>query len=351
MKQENVSLSESDKLSFISNLSTMLSSGISILEIIDSLLEDAKGNQKKILEVLRQDLIQGKRIHASFAKFPATFDKVTVNIIKAAEEAGTLEITLKDLKENTKKEMEFKDKIKSALIYPILIIIAFLAVLLLILTFVIPKISDVFYKLKLKLPITTKILIFTSDLLLSYTLPIIAICLFLLIIFYFIYKKKRKSLFTILSSLPLISRLVREIDLTRFSRSFSLLLSAGLPITMALELSQEVVTRKEIEKAIISCQETILSGKTLSEGLKKSKGVVPSIMIKIIEAGEKSGTLEKSMQDISEYFDYQVSKTLALLTILIEPILLGFIGIFVGGLVLSILTPIYGLISQISSGF
>lgn len=349
MNTENVTLSDGEKITFISNLSTMLSAGIPILEIVDSLLEDAKGNSKKILETLRADLTQGNRLCSTFAKFPATFDKVTVNIIRAAEEAGTLEITLKDLQENIKKEVEFADKIKSALAYPILIIVVFMGVLLMILTFVIPKITTVFSRLKVELPLPTRILIFTSQMLLNYTLPIIISLLIILLGLFILYKTQKKFFLNLFFSLPIISELAKEIDLTHFSRSFSLLLTAGIPITTALDLIHEVAMKKEVEKAILHAKEVILSGRRLSEGFKDNKAVIPSIMIKITEAGEKSGSLDRSMQDISEYLDYQVGKSLKTATTLLEPILMVFMGVLIGGMMLSIIAPIYGLISQVGA--
>src|SRR3989344_8114407 len=107
-----ISLSSSEKISFLSNLSTMLAAGISILEAVDALLEDAKGKNAKFLEILREDIVQGNHLNYSFSKFPHIFDPITVNLIKASEEAGTLEVTLKDLKTNIQKEMEFSDRVK-----------------------------------------------------------------------------------------------------------------------------------------------------------------------------------------------------------------------------------------------
>jgi type II secretory pathway component PulF len=140
MKLQNLTISHNEKVEMISNLGTMLSAGISIIECIDSLLEDAKGNQRKVLLTLKEDLNQGNRIYLSFQKFPRVFDKVTINIIKAAEEAGSLEVSLKDIKINLQKENEFNDKIRSALIYPFFIGIVFVGVLLMILIVVVPKI-------------------------------------------------------------------------------------------------------------------------------------------------------------------------------------------------------------------
>lgn len=347
MKTEHISLSTSEKISFVSNLTTMLTAGISILEVIDSLLEDAKGKHKNFLEIIREDIVQGNHLYYSFSKFPRIFDKVTINLIKAAEEAGTLEITLKDLRDNIKKEVEFSDKIKSALIYPILITVVFIGVLLMILVVVVPKISIVFLRLRVNLPLPTKILIYTSDFLLHNTLYIIITLSLLFALAVFIYKRNRSILFTPFYSLPILSNLIKEIDLTRFSRSLSLLLNSGVPIIYALELTKNVVIRKETSRVIAHSIELVMAGKKLSEGFKDAKSSIPIIMIKLIEVGEKSGALEKSMQDVSEYLDYQVSNTLKTFTALLEPVMLVVIGVMVGGMMLAIIAPIYSLIGQV----
>ena len=129
MKTENISISSSEKMGLLISLSTMLASGITIIESVDSILEDAKGNFKKFLTILKTDIQQGKRVYTSLAKFPNIFDKVTVNIIKAAEEAGTLDTTLKQVRINLQKDREFMDKVKSALMYPLFIFCVFIGVL------------------------------------------------------------------------------------------------------------------------------------------------------------------------------------------------------------------------------
>src|SRR3990167_8752221 len=205
---EKISISSGEKIAMISNLSTMLAAGISIIETIDSLLEDAKGNQKKILLTLREDLIQGKRVFESFAKFPNVFDKVTVSVIKAAEEAGNLDTTLKDIRDNIKKENDFMEKIKTALTYPLVIFVVFVGVLLTILIVVIPKISTVFSRLKVDLPLPTRIMIFVSNIMLQYTIPFMIGTALIIIFLIFLYKTKTKFFLGIIFSLPLISDLI-----------------------------------------------------------------------------------------------------------------------------------------------
>lgn len=349
MNNQKVTLSNKDKLSLISNLSTMLTAGIPILETVDSLLEDSKGSRKKILETLREDIMQGKHLYASFSNFPQCFDKVTISVLKASEEAGTLDVTLKDLKEQIRRDIEFIDKIKYAMTYPSVIFIVFFGVIILMLTIVIPRISVVFTRLKMDLPIPTKLLIFVSNIIMTYTVPVVLSLIIFIILLFFIYRRKKQWILRAIFAMPLIRNLVREIDLTRFSRSMYLLLTSGITINNALELTTDVVIKSEVATAISHTREVVLAGKKVSEGFKDNKNIFSGIMTKIIEAGEKTGTLDKSFQDISEYLDYQVSNTLKTLTTILEPVMLVVIGILVGGMMLAIIAPIYGLIGQVGA--
>ncbi len=345
----NISLSNNEKLGLISTLSTMLTAGIPILETIDSLLDDAKGNTKKVLEMIREDLMQGKQLYSSFARYPRVFDKVTVNIVKASEEAGTLDVVLKDLRNQIQKDMEFIDKIKSALAYPVVIFFVFLGVMLMILIVVIPKIATVFSSLHVTLPLPTQILIISSKALTTNPIAVILSVAGIITGSIVLYKFQRVAILHFVYSLPLISTLIKQIDLTRFSRSMYLLLSSGITIISALELAEEVVLRSDISQSVAFAHETILSGKKLSEAFKQRKKIFPGIIIKIIEAGEKTGTLDKSMEDIADYMDYQVSSTLKTVTTMLEPLMLVVVGFLVGGMMMSIIAPIYGLISQVGA--
>lgn len=347
MKPEHLSLSTDDKISLFVSLATMLGAGITILEAIDSLLEDSKGNMKKILTDLREDLSQGKRIHVSFSRFPNVFDKVTVSIIKAAEEAGTLDTTLKQIKENIQKEAEFLGSVRSALLYPLFILITFIGILLMILIVVIPKISQVFTSLKMTLPLPTRILIFMSNIVTKQTIPFLIILVALVALLVFLYITQKKRLFNFFYSLPGISQLVVQLDLVRFTRSLAMLYSSGITLTSSLELCEDIVMSPKVGAMITQGKVIIFSGKKLSDSLKANKKIVPSIMTKIIEAGERSGSLDDSLKEISVFLDYQVTRSLKTLTTLIEPVMLILVGITVGGMMLSIIAPIYSLIGQV----
>ena len=344
---KSLSLSSSEKLNIIENLGTLLSAGIPILESVDSLLEETKGNTTKILETLKEDLNQGKTIAYSLTRHPKAFDPITVNLIKAAEEAGTLETALKDLTQSIKKDIDFANQVKGSMVYPILVLIVLLAVILLNLFFVIPRVSQVFTRLTVQIPLPTKILIFISNFANDNLIYVITATIFLVAASVFTFKVKKSLITGFIFSLPLISKLIMEIDITRFTRSMSLLLKSGLPIDEAIKLSEDVTSKREIKMAIEESRKLVDAGKTLSSGLKKHKKVIPGFMIRITEAGEKSGTLEKSMQELSNQFEDRVTNRLKTLTTLIEPFLLLVVGLLVGGLMLAIIAPIYNLIGQI----
>lgn len=348
VKPTAIRFSNDEKIGIMSNLATMLAAGIPILEAIDSLLDEAKGNQRKLLLILREDLEAGKMIHTTFAKFPRIFDQVTVNLIKAAEEAGNLEKTLKDVKENLIQQQEFNDKVKSAMMYPLFVTGVFGGVMLMILVVVLPKISQVFGRLNMELPIATRIMIGASDLIMTYSIHVGVGVLIFIGMFALLFRYQREKVLSVIYSLPIVSRLVRQIDLTRFTRSLHLLISSGMPIASALELAQDVISKKDLKDLVVAAKEQVIAGKTFSEGLKHHNKLVSGIIVKLIEVGERTGSLDDSLKDISKTLDYQVSKDLKSATAMLEPIMLVVVGVGVGLMMLAIIGPIYGLISDVS---
>ncbi|PIR62110.1 MAG: hypothetical protein COY81_05430 [Candidatus Pacebacteria bacterium CG_4_10_14_0_8_um_filter_43_12] len=340
-------LSSEEKIGLVSNISTMLAAGIPIVETITSLLEEAKGNQRKILLSLQDDVTAGKQISESFARYPLAFDDVTVNLIKAAEEAGTLETTLKDLQKTIIEEREFSDKVKSAMFYPLIVLVIFFAVLLMMLLVVIPRISTVFSHLNVVLPLPTKILIFVSNVITHHWLLVSSSTAALIATVIILYSIKREMVLGVFFKLPLVSTLVRQIDITRFSRSLHLLLASGIPITTSLELAQAVILKKEVRVLVAKARDQAQAGHPFSAGLRSKQNIIPSMMIKLMEVGEKSGTLEESMLNVSENMDYTVSQSIKKLTAMLEPIMLVLVGLAVGGMMLAIIAPIYNLIGQV----
>ncbi len=346
---QNITLSGDDKLMLVGNLGTMLAAGISIIEAVDSLHDDAKGNLQTVLFKLKIDIEQGLQVYESLGQFTRIFDGVTINIIRAAEQSGNLDKVLKDVRETMMKDMEFHDKVKGAMTYPIFIFVVFIGVLVGMLYGIVPKIGTVFKSLRMPLPLPTKVLIAMSDFLTQNTIPTIIGVVVMSAALVLFYRKNKDMVLRVVFSLPIIKTLARDVDLTRFTRSLSLLLSSGIPITNALELTKDVVAQPQVRDAIQDGYDAILQGERLSLGIEKHGKIFPSILKKMIEVGEKSGSLDKSLQEASDFLDYQTSKKIKTFTTLLEPLMLVLVAGLVGGMMLAIVAPIYGLISSINT--
>jgi type II secretory pathway component PulF len=349
MALTRVRLSAQEKLNLISNISTMLTAGIPLTGTIDTLLEEAKGGQRQMLEAILADLSAGKSLSQAFSAFPLVFDAVTVNLLRAAEEAGTLEQTLKDLEHTQRKDIEFVDKVKSAMFYPMMVVVVFVIVLTVILVVVMPKISQVFSRMNMPLPLPTRIMIASSNFLVAYW-PFVLAALFVLgAVLFVLYREQQQRFKRVLLAVPGISTLSKQIDVTRFTRVLHLLLGSGIPITAALELAQAVASNHTVYQRIQTARDQASAGMPFSSGLKGKGSPFPSMMVKLMEVGEKTGTLEKAMLDVSNFMDDQVSKTLAKLTMMLEPIMLVLVGLAVAMMMMSIIGPIYGMIGQVAN--
>jgi len=348
MNQNRVRVSVKDKMQLFGNLSTMLKAGIPILESVEALLEETKGNTQQVLETIKEDLQAGKIINESLAKYPESFDKVTVNLIKAAEEAGTLEVALRDLQESLKKEMEFSDKVKSSLMYPAFVLVVFIGMMIVMMVMVIPKMSQVFRRMKMDLPLATRIMFAASDGLMNHYWIVIGVIATLLVGIGLFYHFNRRLVANIIFSLPVLSSLMRDIDLTKFTRSISLLLGSGIPIVKALELTEDTIIKKDLRELLVNARERIKAGDKFTTGLRTEKQLISGVLIKLIEVGERTGTLDSSMKDVATMMDYEVTKRLQKATSLLEPLMLVFVGLSVGGVMITIIGPIYGLISSVS---
>ncbi len=342
---KKIRLSIRDKENITHNLGVMLASGVDVQKAISSMLENSKGNMKKALAFLQKDLDQGISISESF-KNSGSFEPVTLSLINAGEESGTLSNTLKVVADNYKNDLLFTGKVKQAMIYPALIISVFIMVLLTILIFVIPRIAIVFNNLKVQMPLPTRILIFASDILLKETVYVVAALILIILIIVTTYHYKKSALFRIFTSLPFISKLFTEIDIARFTSTVSVMLNSGITLDIALVTAKTVAYKYNIQKIINKCYEEVLEGKSLTQSLRNSKLLLSSDL-NIIESGESSGNLSSSLKDISDEYLQKTTATLATIITLIEPVMLVVIGILIGSILMSIITPIYQLIGNI----
>ncbi|MEO6761557.1 MAG: type II secretion system F family protein [Candidatus Saccharimonadales bacterium] len=341
-------LQAKEKLGLFTDLSTMLTAGIPLLEAIRSLEDDAKGNLAKVLSELHRSLNNGETLSLAMSRLPLAFDPVNINLVRAAENGGTLEDTLHDIVIATRKEIAFSDQLRNTMIYPIFVMVVFLGIVILMLTFVIPRVASVFSTMRVNMPWITRQMIVASNFFMSHWLVLVIGLIVIILLISWYVNTHRRQIIRLLLGLPMLRSLGTNIDLTRFTRSFGLLMRAGVPIIEALSLSEKVVQKKSIIAVIKQMQNDVNNGKPLATSLRHSKSVIPIIMSRSIETADTSGTLDETLQNLTDYFDGQVTQSLKVLSSLIEPVLLIIVGGMVGLLMITIIAPIYNMISQIN---
>lgn len=339
-----------EKAIFCRYLSTMMKAGLPLAEAVEIMAKEATNRKMvRILRDLQYSLQRGQKISSVFARYPGVFDPVFLTLTRAGEESGTLEQSFDYLAKQLMSSYELSQKVKGALLYPGVIISAMLGVGILMITFVLPRISKVFLKLNITLPLPTQILLSLSTFLgdnfpfviMSVVLVIIA-CIILLSI-----SNTRKALSRAASKLPVVSRLFDQLDLARFSRTLSTLLKSGVPILESIRVSVNLLTQKKFVRLGRTFEEEIQKGNSLSDAISKGEGIFPGLMTQSLRAGEKTGSLEVVLEELAQFYEQEVEHTLKGLTSILEPVLMLVIGVAVGAMVISIIAPIYSIIGSL----
>lgn len=348
---QNLKISADERLAIIEGLSIMLAAGVPILEALESLSEDIlKKNTKKVLESLTKQISSGKSLAEAMSTLPDTFDPVLINIIKAGEASGKLDEVLSQLAENLKSSMETADNIKSALFYPVLVLATLTAVSFYMFAFALPRIATVFLDLSVKLPAYSEFILNSSLLFKKYWLFIAAFIIISILIGIRLLSipKIKRRLLAVITLIPTLKNLVRYMDLARFTNTSALLLGSGIPIIEVLEIAKGVVISSKLNADISDITDSLAQGTRLAEAMKKRPDSFPALLRRVIGVGEETGSLDKSLANISNHYEKKFTNIVKNLSVLLEPILLIVIGAMVGVVMLSIITPIYQLIGNIN---
>jgi type II secretory pathway component PulF len=344
-----MSLKDDEKLIFFEGLGEAVSSGIPFVDAVSGFQEDASPRLKVVLNTLKADVENGKTIYESLIKYPQVFDGVTLSLINSGEESGNLDVAFETIAKNLAEEVTFKNKVKNALTYPLLLGVVFVVMVTFIMVYAVPKFKYVFSRMSAEIPLPTKVVFFVSDAIINYYLYIIASVVLLTVLITFLLKKFRNQFLQLVFSLPLLSTLYNYLDIYRFSKTLALLINSGIPLTQSLELCQTTVFKTANVKRLKDLTAHCLTGKEMALFFKADKKFLPQTMINLIEFGEKSGSLEKSFQKISTYTQTRVQTTLDRISVLLEPITITAMGLTVGGVMMSIIAPIYQLIGNINA--
>ncbi len=338
------------KILFARNLSGMLKAGLSLPR---SLQVFEKQTKNETFQKTIQDLIHvidaGGTFGAGLEHHPKIFSSLFVSMIRAGEESGKIPDALSEIADNLEKTYTLQKKVKGALMYPMVILIAIFLIGILMMMFVVPTITGTFKELGVPLPITTRIVIGFSDLLAHHTLLFFGI---LGILFfgggYILRRKELQPFFSrLILHLPIIGTLVKEINSARTARTMTALLSAGVPITRALEITKEVIESDPYQKVIEEAMLAVEKGAPISEVFKRYPKLYPVMVGEMVEVGEDTGEIAHMLEEVAKYYEEEVDGKTKNLSTIIEPILMIMIGAAVGFFAVSMLTPMYSLLDSI----
>ena len=338
-----------DIVIFTRQFSTMIDAGLPLVQCLDILSRQQENKTfKKVLFQVKESVESGSTFADALKKHPKIFDDLFVNLIAAGEVGGILDTILTRLAAYMEKAMKLRKQVKSAMTYPTTIIgVAFL-VIAVILVFVIPQFQAMFESFGGVLPLPTRIVIAISDFIQSKVLFIIGG----MVLFKIGYKKfgdtkkGREILDDLYLKLPVFGDLIRKVSVAKFTRTLGTMISSGVPILEGLDIVAKTAGNKTMEKAIYKVRTSISEGKTIAEPLEKS-GVFPSMVCQMIAVGEQAGALDTMLNKIADFYDDEVDDSVGNLTAMMEPLLMAFLGVTVGGLVIAMYLPIFQLAGNV----
>jgi len=338
-----------DILFLVRNLSATIKAGLSVVEALDILIADT---EKKILKnMLRevQALVKnGQTLSMGFSNYANSFPPVFLGMLRAGEVSGQLDRTLSELGQYLSKEFALRAKVKSALTYPIILLVASVGVVSLLLIFVLPRLTKAFASSGVKLPWITKMFLGLSEMM-TYSFILDGIVLVFLIWFFLFFrttKLGKKFFFWVLSTIPVASDLVKKVALVRFTRTLGNLMQSGLTAVGSLESAANSIGNQKYEAAIVAVVDDVKNGLPISGALSKFPELFPRLLLSLIVVGERTGTLSDILITFSDFYEEDVDNKLKDLTAILEPVLLLIMGLLVGSIAFSIILPIYQLVGH-----
>jgi len=334
---------------FSRQFATMIDAGIPILRCMDILASQCKDpTLKSALDVMTLDVKSGITLNEAMARHPEVFNRLYVNMVKAAEIGGILDLILDRLAQFLEYEAEVKGKIKSAMTYPVLVLCFSQLMLFALFTFVLPKFKEIFTGMNVEMPIVTKFLFGIGDFMQAYWWVLILMFVGGIIALKQWAKTPRgKYQFDFFKlRIPVVGELTLKMSVARFSRTFGTLINSGVPMMRSLEIVGETLGNQVLADAIDDTRASLREGNRLSVPLTAC-GLFPTMVTTMIDVGEESGRLPEMLVKVGEFYDQEVDQTVKGLTSLIEPLLIIFLGCVVGFIAISIMVPIFSIVNNI----
>lgn len=345
-------VSDKDISMFTRQFAVMIDSGLPLVQCLRILgMQQEKASFQQILFQIQRDVESGMSLSDSMAKHPKVFDSLYVNMVQSGETGGILDTILKRLSAHMEKIVKLKSSIKSALIYPAVVISVALIAVFLLLWLVIPTFASLFEGLGAELPLLTRVVIGASHFIARFAILII---LLIGIILYAVKKwydtpPGRKFIDQLLLKLPIVGVLLQKIAIARFTKTLSTLITSGIPILEGLDITSRAAGNVVYEETIKKIQKEVEAGKNLTTPMEES-GKFPTMVIQMVNVGEQTGELDAMMDRVATFYEDEVDRSVANLMSLMEPLLLVFLGVTIGTIVVSMYLPMFTLIGKLAGG-
>lgn len=326
-------------------LAVLVGAGVTLIEALSALIDQVENERlKRILSDVKQKVNEGSSLADALGTHPKAFSNLYINMIRAGESSGALDVVLVRLADFTEAQAKLRQKVIGTMTYPAIMILMSLVILIILFTFVVPKVTKIFEDAKVTLPLTTRALIFASNMTRDYWYVFLA--MFAASIFFFIRWKNsevgRVKWDRLTLKAPVFGQLVRMLSIARFARTLSTLLKSGVPLLNSMDIVKNIVSNSILSKVIEDARESIREGESIAAPLKRS-GEFPPLVHHMIAIGERSGQLEEMLVNVASAYETQVDVRIGALTSLMEPILIVVMGGVVAFIVFSILMPILQL--------
>jgi type IV pilus assembly protein PilC len=340
-----------EKIVFIEDLQIMMKSGIAAPRALKIIAHQTKNQKfKKILEEIANGVESGKSLHETMEPYPKVFSHIFVSMVKVGEVSGNLEKALEYLAVQLERESDLKSKTKGAMIYPAVIVSAMIIIGLLMAIFVLPKLTSTFKEFDMELPLATRIIIAISDFMSGNAVLVLVLFGGLVASSWYFFKTPlgQQSFDLFLLRFPVISPIVKKINLARSSRVLSSMMASGIAIVESLQICSEAVNNVFYQRALAEASNQVKLGKPITSTLEQHSWLFPEIVVQMLEVGEETGTMEEILQQLALHYEAEVDNTMRNLSSIIEPLLLLLIGGVVGVLALALISPIYNISQGIS---
>lgn len=328
---------------FTRHMATLLTAGIPMVQVIDSLQRQTRHPKlQMMLAEIKTDVIEGNALAEALGKHPEIFSPVYINMVKAGEMSGTLDVVMERLADFIERQQELSGRVKSALLYPAFMAVVGTAIVICLLTIVVPSITGIFLEMHKAMPMPTRILIGISSALQQHWQ---LICLACIVAFFGInsLRRYRRELWdSLLLSIPVLGPVLSMFVTARFSRTVGSLLQNGIPLPVALKVGQNIVNYRPVARKIAEIQEKINHGVTFSSAMRES-GWFSDFVPQMIAAGEQSGELDTMCLKVAESFEKQAERRLSVFVTMVEPAMILIMGGVVGFVVMAILLPIFAI--------